>query len=87
MKKYGWIILIIIGIVIGFLIGGELGWGILGLFGIGGGATALNKAKKRVNEAGEDIEKKSFDDADSAANYVDDILSDNSTGTGEHKKD
>ena len=63
------VIVIVVGIFFGFRIAG-----ILGIIGAGG--TTLKKSKKNIDEAGEDIEAEEFDNADDAAHYVDDILSD-----------
>jgi len=67
------VIVIVIGIFFGFRVAGLLGV-------IGAGGATLKKSKKNIDEAGEDIEAEKFDNADDAANYVDDIFdNDNSS--------
>lgn len=52
---------------------------LLGLFGLSlltrTDKEKLKKAKENIKKAGEHIEAEYFDDADSAAQYIDDILS------------
>lgn len=52
---------------------------LLGLFGLSiltrDDRKKLEKAKENIKKAGEDIEEKHLDDANSASQYIDDVLS------------
>ena len=77
MKKY--ILYIALTLVVLFLI--VIGFEkIAGIIGIGGLALQKQreKAKQRIDEAGDSVEKENFDNADDAADYIDDVLDDNS---------
>lgn len=76
MKKIYWYLLIIAGImIIGYFAGVRIA-GILGAIAVlFGGKSQYDKAKEKVDKAGDDIEAEHFDNADSAAEYVDNVLS------------
>ncbi|MFW6265046.1 MAG: hypothetical protein ACOC3B_02965 [Bacillota bacterium] len=75
MKKEYMIYIAIAAIIL--VIGMIFGARIAALLGIAGGAAVKKKkALDRVDKAGDDIEAEEFDDGDSAAEYLDDVLSD-----------
>lgn len=73
-----WVVVILVILIVGLFFGIRFA-GILGAIGVGGAAySEKKKAKDNVDEAGDDIEGKHHDNADSAANKLDDVLDDSS---------
>lgn len=73
-----WAVVILSILIVGLFFGIRFA-GILGVIGVGGAAySKKEKAKENVDKAGDDVEGKHHDNANSAANKLDDVLDDSS---------